>query len=126
MFKRIALLVLLAIWLSLSPAYAGAAIPVKGYGYSSGLEAGTAMLVKNGPGLIYDITLDAGSTTSTVSIYDANSSGPALTGTNLIYEVEASAANSSSTVSFDACPLATTYGIEVSTANSGIAFLNYQ
>jgi hypothetical protein len=132
MIKRmytVSVLVLLTIGLYLSPAFAGASIPKKGYGYTSNAITGTGIIVKNAPGLIYGITLNPSSTTSIVTVYDTNSlatGGQPIQASNTIWELEAASANSSVSVIFANAPLATSYGIEVSVANGGNAFLNYQ
>lgn len=120
-------LVLLTMWLSLSPAFAGAGIPVKGYGYSSGLEAGTAQIIKSSPGLIYDISLTATASNALLTIYDTSASAGATTGNvgaTIIYEIS-QATNGSSTVQNFSNPLATANGIVITVSN-GNAFLNYQ
>jgi len=117
-------LVLLTMWLSLSPAFAGAGIPVKGYGYSSYLETGTAMLVKASPGLIYGMTVYATSNNALLTVYDTNASNETAQA-NIIYEVAAATSGNSESTSFGGGALATTTGIVVTVSN-GYGFLNYQ
>lgn len=74
-------------------------------------------------GIIYNLTLNAGSANAVMTIYDSgNSSNPTETP---IYEIEVAVAGDSRTVDFSTAPLSTYSGITASVTN-GVGYINVE
>lgn len=74
-------------------------------------------------GVIYNMTLNAGSSNAVMTVYDSgNSSNPTETP---IYEIEVATAGNSASVDFSTAPLNTVNGITASVTN-GVGYMNIQ
>lgn len=79
-------------------------------------------------GNIYNMTLNAGSSNATLTVYDSNAiNGPDVgwNGETVVYEIEVSSAGDSRTVDFSTAPIQTFNGITASVTN-GVGYMNIE